>query len=365
VTTLPDLSSRVAPPTASPSTASPSTASPSTAARGLTKREAMESDPLLDWWHPVAWSFEVGDTPHRSVLLGRTLVVWRDADGVARCFRDICLHRGTALSLGTITEGELVCAYHGWSYAADGRCTRIPQFPPDRSIPNGARAIAFQCEERHGIIWVCLRDEAKAPIPDFPEWGDPGYRHAPVPAYTWQTSAPRMVENFTDFGHLAWLHDGLLGSKEDGVVPAHDVFRKGSELHYELTMPVPAAGGINATSGELGLMTNTYVLSLPHAIWLRSYYHDTGTSRVLFFAAQPVTSDSSRGYCYQSRDFDMDGADAPYVEFQEILAEQDRPVVESQRPEELPLDLADELHMKFDQVAIEYRKALAANGLKT
>jgi phenylpropionate dioxygenase-like ring-hydroxylating dioxygenase large terminal subunit len=331
-------------------------------ARGLSRRELQENDPLADWWHPVAWSHDVGNTPHGTVLLGRTLAIWRDEDGIAHCFRDLCQHRGTALSLGTIDKNTLVCAYHGWAYATDGRCVRIPQLPADKAIPAGARALSFPCEERHGLIWVCL-GEPRAPIPDFPEFSQPGFRHAPCPAYVWRTSAPRMVENFTDFGHLAWLHDGLLGTKSDPIVPPHDVERVGDELHYSLTMRVPAADGVNDLAGDEGLMTNSYVLSLPHAIWLKSYYHDTGKSRVLFFAVQPLNSEESQGYCYQSRDFDLDGDDAPYVKFQEVLAEQDRPVVESQRPEELPMDLGDELHMKFDKVAVEYRKALSSLGL--
>jgi vanillate O-demethylase monooxygenase subunit len=39
--------------------------------------------------------------------------------------------------------------------------------------------------------------------------------------------------------------------------------------------------------------------------------------------------------------------------------EQDRVVVESQRPEELPIDLSEELHIKgVDQASIEYRRWL-------
>ena len=78
----------------------------------------------------------------------------------------------------------------------------------------------------------------------------------------------------------------------------------------------------------------------------------------------PRSDDECTGYCFQSRDFDLGGADAPYADFQEVLAEQDRSVVESQRPEELPLDLGDELHLRFDRVAVAYRKALAAFGLR-
>ena len=42
---------------------------------------------------------------------------------------------------------------------------------------------------------------------------------------------------------------------------------------------------------------------------------------------------------------------------------QDQVVVESQRPEQVPFDLAAELHLKFDAVAVAYRRAMRAEGL--
>jgi hypothetical protein len=42
----------------------------------------------------------------------------------------------------------------------------------------------------------------------------------------------------------------------------------------------------------------------------------------------------------------------------ELRAEQDRPIIESQDRRELPLVLAEELHLLFDRVAIAYRRAL-------
>jgi phenylpropionate dioxygenase-like ring-hydroxylating dioxygenase large terminal subunit len=337
-------------------------ARPAAGHRGLSRREANQTDAALDWWHPVGWASELTGTPRRTVLLGRPLVLWRDRAGTAQCLRDLCVHRGTALSLGEVVDGQITCPYHGWRFAGDGRCTAIPQLPPDRRIPAGAAVPAFHCVERHGLTWVCLGDP-RADIPDFPEWSEPGFRHAACPPYTWRTSAARMVENFTDFGHLGWLHDGLLGMRSDLVVPEHQVERSGHELRYSLTMSVPSADGVNDFQDTRGTMTNRYVLSLPHAIHLRSHYPDTGRSRVLFFAAQPVDEETSIGYCYQSRDFDLDGDDQRYISFQETLAEQDRIVVESQRPEQLPLDIADELHLKFDRVAVAYRKAMAAYDL--
>ncbi|MCU1459924.1 MAG: aromatic ring-hydroxylating dioxygenase subunit alpha [Actinomycetia bacterium] len=322
-------------------------------------------DPLRAYWHPVSWAGDLGPAPRATTLLDEPLVLWRDATGSPRCFRDICLHRGTALSLGTVDGGCLVCPYHGWAYDDSGACTLMPQLPAGARIPSRARATSYRCTEANGIVWVALEDPV-APVPVFPEWDDPGYRHVPCAPYTWATSAPRMVENFTDFGHLGWLHDGLLGTKDALEVPPHHVEQTGVELHYEITMEVPNTNdrfAVTDVSGNRGLQTNTYVLTLPHTILLRCTYHDTGAHRTLFFAAQPESAKRSTGFCYQSRDFGLDEPDAPYAEFQELLAEQDRVVIESQRPEELPIDLAAELQLPFDRVAIAYRRGLASIGI--
>jgi phenylpropionate dioxygenase-like ring-hydroxylating dioxygenase large terminal subunit len=320
----------------------------------------MTGDALRHHWHPVGWGHELGVGPTSTMLLGERVVLWRTSDGVRHASRDRCPHRGTALSLGTVEDDCLVCPYHGWRFDADGACVAMPQLPPGAAIPSRAAVPQLRCEERYGLVWVAL-DEPVADIPAFPEWDDPSYRHVPCPAYRWAASAPRMVENFTDFGHLGWLHDGYLGTKDDLVVPPHTVTDNGPELHYAVTMTVPNTNdefAVTDLPGEQGLQTNTYVLSLPHTIWLQCTYHDSGTHRTLFFAAQPRSATESTGYCYQSRDFDLEGDDRPYADFQDLLAEQDRIIIESQEPVELPLGPTDELHLPFDRVAVAYRRAL-------
>ena len=49
-------------------------------------------------------------------------------------------------------------------------------------------------------------------------------------------------------------------------------------------------------------------------------------------------------------------------DFERTIFEQDRRVVESQRPEQVPFDLAAEMHLKFDAVAINYRTGDARPG---
>ena len=61
-----------------------------------------------------------------------------------------------------------------------------------------------------------------------------------------------------------------------------------------------------------------------------------------------------------ARDYELDPArDQGFVDFQQLILEQDRVVVESQRPAELPIDLSEELHIKgVDRVSIVYRRWL-------
>ena len=128
----------------------------------------LESDlwpALWNYWHPVVHAADVSEKPVAVKLLEQRLVVARLEDRLA-CFRDLCVHRGTPLSLGWVDGDQLVCGYHGWRYDVSGACTCIPALPCDHPIPRRARVEAFRVEQRYGIIWVCL-GEPVAPIPEF------------------------------------------------------------------------------------------------------------------------------------------------------------------------------------------------------
>jgi vanillate O-demethylase monooxygenase subunit len=62
-------------------------------------------------------------------------------------------------------------------------------------------------------------------------------------------------------------------------------------------------------------------------------------------------------------DFDLDGPDQPVLDFQEAVLNEDRPMVESQRPEELPLDLSEEFHIAADSFSTQFRRTLKKLGL--
>ena len=124
---------------------------------------------LYTCWHPVGYSHEIkSDKPFGSILLDEAIVVWRTSDGKPHAMRDLCIHRGTALSLGWIKDDCLVCPYHAWQFNNKGRCVLIPQ-AKDIEIPPKAKTPKYYCQEKFGIVWVAL----KAPefeLPNVPEF---------------------------------------------------------------------------------------------------------------------------------------------------------------------------------------------------
>ena len=323
------------------------------------------NDALRACWHPVAYAADVGASPRGVTLLDEPLVLWRDGRGAAHAFRDVCVHRGTALSLGRVEGDEIVCAYHGWRYGGDGACTAIPQLAEPARVPARARAIAYPVVERYGLTWVALAPP-RWPLPDVRELEDTAWRTVRTGPFAWTCDASRQVENFTDFGHFAFVHPGLLGDPARAVVAPYEVQTDGHVLRYAYGRPdAPNTGEFPVFAAEERkdeTRRTRYALHLPYTI---VEHIDWGgpDGLVYFFAAQPVSAERCVGYCLVARNYNLEQPDEVIQAFERTIFGQDQRVVESQRPERVPFDLAAELHLTFDGVAVAYRKAMRAHGL--
>ena len=128
-------------------------------------RESALWPSLAEYWHPVALSEDVDEGPLAVRLLDERVVVCRLGSGEVRAFHDLCVHRGTPISLGWVEGETIVCAYHGWAYDADGKCIRIPSIPSGHPTPKKACLTHYPAAERYGIIWVCLAEKPRVAHP--------------------------------------------------------------------------------------------------------------------------------------------------------------------------------------------------------
>jgi phenylpropionate dioxygenase-like ring-hydroxylating dioxygenase large terminal subunit len=317
---------------------------------------------LASYFHPVATSGEVTGEPRAFQLLGEEVVVYRDGRGPV-AFKDLCIHRGTRLSLGEVTEeGNIRCAYHGWEYDRTGRCVRIPSLPVGAGIPRKARAFAFPAREAYDVVWVALA-EPVAGVPAFPngEWDDPGWRGMLAFVPTWSSSAGRVLENFCDWAHLPWVHGEPVGDARPGRgEPVRRVGERDADGHtIEQDEPL---GPDDLYSTQL--TRNVFTDTLPFTVHLNRQEPDKGHQTIISMSVAPITPKLSTLYVWNTRNHTLEPEhDDLFREFELKIVAQDRVVVESQRPEQIPLDLRDEMHLKVpDAFSLVYRRLLAQFG---
>lgn len=276
--------------------------------------------------------------------------------------RDLCLHRGAPLSAGWIEADEIVCPYHGFRYGTNGRCTKIPAHP-DAPIPAKLSLQTVLSEERYGLVWACLSREPRSPIPQFPQFTDPTFQHFHFEALDWNCSAGRSTEGFLDVSHFAWVHAGVLCSRDNPVIPEYSVYPSENGFGFEYASTY--ANPINSDPGDaegLALWRRLYELTVPFAALLVTVY-PRGGQLVIFNISAPTSAKRTRIYKLYARNFDQDEPLERMRALENRIYEEDRFVMEKQRPEELPIDLHEEVHIRADRASIMYRKALSGIGL--
>ncbi len=316
----------------------------------------MLTDPvLLNDWHVVAYAPELLEGQPRAVkLLDEDIVLWRVGDRV-HAWRDLCVHRGTRLSLGSVQGETLVCAYHGWTYNGEGRCVRFPAHPT-QTPPTKAQATVYQAQVKYDWVWVCL-GQPERDVPSFPEWDDASFRKVHCGPYSYKASGPRAIENFLDVTHFPFVHTGLLGDPNYPEVNDYQVeITSEGVIARDITVWQPDPDG----SGQGAYVTYTYKVLRP----LTAYFvkSSAGPRFAMYFTVTPVSPEVSIAWTYVGLDYG-EQTDEEIRAFEDKITWQDIPVVESQRPELLPLDLQAELHLRSDRTAVAYRTWLKQLGL--
>ncbi len=318
-------------------------------------------------WHPVALASAVGQAPLAVQLLDQPLVLWRDAGGVVQAWADRCPHRGAALSLGCVRDGQLECPYHGWRFASGGQVVVVPALP-GFTPPATHRATVHACTEGHGLVWVRLADAGEAAPPLFAADDEPRLRKVDCGPYDVASSAPRIVENFLDMAHFGYVHEHWLGDRAHTAVPAYDITTTATGFLASNCLAWQPKSSVHAQGGAM--VEYTYEVNAPYTAVLTKVPEQGSVALADFREAIalfvcPITPESSRVWFRLAMN-DFDSPDATLQAFQHTIFMQDQPVLESQRPKRLPIaDAApvQELHSAADRSAAAYRRHLRLLGI--
>lgn len=184
-------------------------------------------------WFLAAASAEVPASQGRPLgrtILGRSVVLFRDAQGRVAALEDRCPHRNVALSLGTLREGLIECPYHGWRFDGSGACQHAPCAGPSEALPKRC-APSYRVAEQEGSVWLSFDANPLTAVPTWPHHGDPAYPSFELVNLV-RSPMLLVLNNFVDCGHTGFVHKGLFRSAPNKTVTAH-IEERATGVHIE------------------------------------------------------------------------------------------------------------------------------------
>ena len=312
---------------------------------------------IRNYWHPLARIDEIIEQPKQFKVLGELIVAYRDSENII-VFKDLCIHRGAALSGGTVQDGCITCPYHGWTFNQEGSCVKIPSLPEKSKIPPNWKITKFDVREEFGLVWIIF----EKPYQKFPSWLDDAwnrkdYKSFLVDSYQWKASAGRIIENVLDFSHFNFVHKGFTELADGPLIKPFNIIKnkEGFQFSYDDTK-----------------LLREYYLTFPFILhdrkrvinekeesstWSSNSDSKAGDITILSFIASPIDEENTRIYVFIGRNHSLEKENSLMAEGFDEIMEQDRVIVENQRPELVPLNIREEVHVKFpDSTSVEYRK---------
>jgi phenylpropionate dioxygenase-like ring-hydroxylating dioxygenase large terminal subunit len=148
-------------------------------------------------------------------VVGLPILIARDKAGAARAFLNVCAHRWAPVAPeGYGNCARFMCPFHGWTYGMDGKLIGVAERDTFGEIDRSTRGLkALPCEERYGMIFVCLTPAGGLDLDGY--YGELLEEYAYAGLKDWAFLGSRVVEaanwkitlnNFLESYHFATLH---------------------------------------------------------------------------------------------------------------------------------------------------------------
>jgi nitrite reductase/ring-hydroxylating ferredoxin subunit len=90
-------------------------------------------------------------------IVGKPVLLVRDAQGLANAFLNVCRHRGAPVAQGCGQAARFSCPYHAWTYDQSGRLVGVTAEETFGPVDRGTHGLTrLPCAERAGLIFVGL-----------------------------------------------------------------------------------------------------------------------------------------------------------------------------------------------------------------
>jgi phenylpropionate dioxygenase-like ring-hydroxylating dioxygenase large terminal subunit len=285
---------------------------------------------IANVWTPILPARELGRKPKAVELAGEAVVLFRDGRGGVGAMLDRCPHRGVKLSLGRVTEdGGLECPFHGWCFDRGGACVRVPLNEPPAHEQVRRAAVALPARDVGGLVWVFTGATAPGE-PDVPEaLTQPGWARW-LHYEDWNCHWTRAMENMLDMPHVPFVHRTTIGRLQRAAMRRDSVMRiqlEETALGFRIRSELDG----RPTQGALEWRRPNGMV-----LWLAPGAPPERGFRQHVFCV-PLGATRTRLFVISTRTFlRYNPLGWLSDQFNRIIIHQDRAIVESSRPIEVP-----------------------------
>jgi len=165
---------------------------------------------LRRYWHPVALSSEVTNTPLEIRILGEDLVIFKTTENKIGLTHKYCTHRRASLVFGKSESKGIRCCYHGWLFSPDGEILETPGEDPEskqaKLVREKFKLGAYPTKEFNGIIFAFMGPPKKIPkFPLYDAYETPYVKRSPY-KINYNCNWIQVLDAIMDPVHTSFLH---------------------------------------------------------------------------------------------------------------------------------------------------------------
>jgi nitrite reductase/ring-hydroxylating ferredoxin subunit len=171
---------------------------------------------------------------------GVPLVLVRGRDGVARCFVNVCRHRGARLIEGTGCGLKMFsCPYHAWTYGLDGKLKGIPDARSFEGVDKETHGLKeIPVREENGVVFVGpINPDARTPssplgsmADEIADWGFENYHFFDSVRIQRRMNWKFVNDTFLETYHISSLHKATIDPIIHSNLTTFDAF----DDHYRM-----------------------------------------------------------------------------------------------------------------------------------